>query len=254
MSGAPPTAAFHHAAVVVSSLEESIAFYQRCFGGELEELLHDTGGPEVAQLHGLAGDARFDLAFIRYRGALLELFEFHEPAPGERVPALANRIGDSHVAFEVDDVPAAYERLRGLGLPFPRPPLRIEEGAAAGYHLLFTADPDGNRIELISPPPRQPQPRTAMVVNVQIAEGRREEFLELIGAVGTATAAEPGAEEWVLHESAEDPLSFWIYERYADDAAATAHHDQPQLQELLSKLGELASAPPQIVQLRTRTA
>jgi glyoxylase I family protein len=246
-----PTAAFHHVALVVSSLDDSIAFYQRCFGGELEVLLRDTGGPEVAQLHGLE-EARFDLAFIRYGGALLELFEFHEPAPAERVPTLANRIGDAHIAFEVEDVEAVYQRLLGLGLEFPRPPLSITEGDAAGHDLLFTADPDGNRIELISPPPREQPPRPAMVVNLKIAEQRREEFLELIAAVATATAAEPGSEQFALHESSEDPASFWLYERYADEAAAAAHHEQPQLQELLSKLGDLVSEPPLIVDLTTR--
>jgi quinol monooxygenase YgiN/predicted enzyme related to lactoylglutathione lyase len=244
-----PTASFHHAALVVSSLDESIAFYQRCFGGEVETLLRDTGGPEIAVLHGLE-EARFDLAFIRYGGALLELFQFHEPAPAARVPAQANRIGDGHVAFEVDDVEAAYRRLLGLGLEFPRPPVRVEEGDAAGFELLFTADPDGNRIELISTPP--PAPRPAMVINLKIAAERREEFLELIGAVAAATTAEAGNDEWVLHESSEDPASFWLYERYADEAAAALHHDQPQLRDLLAKLETLVVEPPLVVDLTTR--
>ncbi|MBN9623658.1 MAG: VOC family protein [Actinobacteria bacterium] len=251
MTDAVPTASFHHTALVVSSLDDSIAFYQRCFGGELEAVLRDTGGPEIAALHGL-DEARFDLAFIPYGGAVLELFQFHEPASPERVPTQANRIGDSHVAFEVDDVEAAYRRLLALGLEFPRPPLRVQEGDAAGFDLVFTSDPDGNRIELIAPPPPEPRPRPAMVVNLRIAAERREEFLELIAAVGAATAAEAGSEEWVLHESSEDPASFWLYERYADDDAAALHHDQPQLQNLLSKLGDLVSEPPLIVDLTTR--
>ncbi len=149
MSASPFAVTWHHSAVVVSSLDDSIDFYRDLFGGEVETVMRDVGGEETAELHGLA-EARFDLAFLRFGWARLEIFEFHEPV-SERTDGLkANDIGASHIAFEVEDVPGAYEFLRNRGVVFSRPPLSISTGQAAGYTLAFCADPDGNRIELIN--------------------------------------------------------------------------------------------------------
>ena len=114
MSSLPLNAAFHHTAVVVSSLPDSVDFYTRCFGGEVEVMLEDLGGEELAELHGLPS-ARFDLAFINYGTARIELFQFHDPEPGETRHPAAHEIGAAHIAFELDDVRAAYERLREIG-------------------------------------------------------------------------------------------------------------------------------------------
>jgi quinol monooxygenase YgiN/catechol 2,3-dioxygenase-like lactoylglutathione lyase family enzyme len=242
---------FHHAAVVVSDLDRAVEFYTRLFGGEVE-LISGVEGEAMASLHALPS-AHFDLAFLHCRDAIIELFQFHDPTPepGSRPPA-ANQIGSAHIAFEVDDVFAAYERLVAEGVEFSRPPHEETEGDAAGYVLSFLYDPDGNRVELIAPPrAAAPAERPAVVVALKVSEHGRERFLDLIGAVKDATHAEPGAEEWTLHQGAGDPNSFVIYERYRDIAALEEHHHQPALQCLLAELTPLLAEPPQMTDLRT---
>jgi lactoylglutathione lyase len=57
-----------------------------------------------------------------------------------------------HLAFQVDDIYAACERLRERGIPVLRPP---RDG-----HMAFVKSPDGHSIELLqrgeSLPPREP--------------------------------------------------------------------------------------------------
>jgi quinol monooxygenase YgiN/catechol 2,3-dioxygenase-like lactoylglutathione lyase family enzyme len=240
----------HHVGVVVSSLDASIAFYQANFGGEVELILRDTGGPQTAELHGLPA-ARFDLAFLRYGPTRVELFEFHEPPGGAALLPAANVVGSSHIAFEVDDIDAAYERLVRQGVAFTRPPHR--EGApGAQFGLAFCADPDGNRIELISPPKVDaPARRPASLVSVSIRPEARDRFEELLARVVEGSAAEPGTQEYTVHVSGEDQLTYWIYERYDDEDALAAHRQMPALAALLAELGELLSGPPQIIELAT---
>jgi quinol monooxygenase YgiN/catechol 2,3-dioxygenase-like lactoylglutathione lyase family enzyme len=253
MSGLPVRGAFHHAAVVVSDLAASVDFYQRCFGGEVE-YVKGVGGAEMAALHGLPS-ADFDLAFLDYGNARIELFQFQEPRSPETAQQAANHVGAAHVAFEVDDVEESYAALVAAGVEFSRPPLAPTEGPAAGFCLAFCFDPDGNRIEIICPPKDEDaEPRPAKLVTLSVTAEGREQFLELAHSVLNATAAEAGAETYTLSESSDDPLTFVIYERYANPAAAEAHHHQPELGELLASLKPLLAAPPRIVELTTIAA
>lgn len=253
MSGLPVRGAFHHAAVVVSSLTASVAFYQRCFGGEVE-YIEGAGGAGMAALHGLPS-ADFDLAFLDYGNARIELFQFRDPPSPEAARLPAHQVGAGHVAFEVDDVEESYAALVAAGVEFSRPPLAPTEGPAAGFHLAFCFDPDGNRIEIIAPPKEEaPPPRPARLVELRIADGvGRERFLGLMEKVLSATAAEPGAEQFVLHHVEGEPLHFYIYERYVDPAAVETHHHQPELGELLGALKPLLAEPPRMIELATLT-
>jgi catechol 2,3-dioxygenase-like lactoylglutathione lyase family enzyme len=144
-------AGLHHVGLVVSNLSRSIAFYCEHFGASVELHLTNEGGPEMATLHALER-ADYDLAFLRAGNSRIELVEFHEPADGVAVRRRACDLGAAHVAFEVADAHATYERLSAAGVAFTAQPLVITEGGAAGYVLAFCLDPDGNRIELLQTP------------------------------------------------------------------------------------------------------
>lgn len=242
---------FHHAAVVVSSLDASIAFYLDCFGGEVELLLRDVEGKETGELHGL-GEAQFDLAYINYGGARVELFEFHRPRAQGGARPKANEIGASHIAFEVDDVEAAYDELNARGVAFSRPPLTIADGDAAGYVLAFCADPDGNRIELISTSSTAAAPAApAKIIRLSVREDRQQDFIALVGRVTEEARQESGNEQYALHRAEGSPVDFWLYERYRDTAAADAHLQRPAMKELLERLEPLLAASPEIIELST---
>lgn len=246
-------ARFHHAAVVVSSLARSIEFYQRLFGGSIEMRLDDVREAEIAQLHGL-DRARFDLVYIGYGGARIELFQFHDPLPGEPAHLAANEIGSTHLAFEVPDVRKAYERLTEEGVTFARAPVQVEKADGGRLELVFLSDPDGNRIELLSGPVRATTARPAKIVVLPVDAAKREEFLELAIAVLGETESEVGAEQYALHEEDGAPNTFWLYERYIDEEALTLHREQPALRTLLASLQPLLSGAPKVIDLTTHSS
>jgi quinol monooxygenase YgiN len=54
-------------------------------------------------------------------------------------------------------------------------------------------------------------------------EGREGRLAELIGELTPAARAEPGCLQFQPHRSIEDPLLFWLYEQYVDEAAYATH-------------------------------
>jgi lactoylglutathione lyase len=63
----------------------------------------------------------------------------------------ALRDGYGHVAFDVTDLDAAYERAVTRGARPVMPPCPSPE---AGVRMAFVADPEGNLVELLHRPPR----------------------------------------------------------------------------------------------------
>ena len=59
---------------------------------------------------------------------------------------LGNRY--EHPAFEVADVPATIERLRGLGVPILKEPKKSPGGTRT---IAFVEDPNGIPVELLEP-------------------------------------------------------------------------------------------------------
>jgi autoinducer 2-degrading protein len=53
--------------------------------------------------------------------------------------------------------------------------------------------------------------------------GREADIERILAAMTPLSRAEPGCEAYHAHRSADDPRSFLLYERYADEAAAEAH-------------------------------
>jgi catechol 2,3-dioxygenase-like lactoylglutathione lyase family enzyme len=150
VSSAGPS--LHHTAIAVHDLDRAVAFYRDTFGGEVEAIIAGIDDVEVAQLHALES-TRFTLAFVRFGPTRLELFEFDQPDDGREIEARAHDFGIRHICFEIQDVQATYKRLSDAGVTFTRPPHVITHGDAAGTVLAFCFDPDGNRVELLQPPP-----------------------------------------------------------------------------------------------------
>jgi len=104
---------------------------------------------------------RFHLAELDLRivmlvdgsGQRFELLQRSDGAPGLRgaTPAEAAATwGYGHVCFVVDDLDATHQRLLALGarsVVDPRP------SPEDGVRMAFVHDPEGNLVELITPPP-----------------------------------------------------------------------------------------------------
>ena len=119
----------HHVAVIASDYERSKRFYAEVLGLKV-----------VAETYRKERDSwKLDLAVGGdYQ---IELFTF--PGAPER-PSYPEARGLRHLAFEVDDVDAAAEELRGKGIEVEA--VRVDP--VTGKKFVFFADPDGLPLEL----------------------------------------------------------------------------------------------------------
>ena len=122
-----------HTMLRVGNLEKSKQFYSELLG---MKLLRQLEYP----------DGRFTLAFIGYGDekdhTVLELTHNWDTTEYDH----GNAFG--HIAIEVDDVYAAVEKIKQQGGKVVREAGPMQHGTTV---LAFVEDPDGYRIELLSP-------------------------------------------------------------------------------------------------------
>ncbi|GAB4354444.1 MAG: lactoylglutathione lyase [Methylohalobius sp. ZOD2] len=122
-----------HTMLRVGDLDRSLHFYTEVLG---MKLLRQRDYPE----------GRFTLAFVGYgdegENTVLELTHNWDTSNYD--------LGDGfgHIAIEVDDVYAAAEKIRAHGGKVVREPGPMKHGNTV---LAFVEDPDGYKIELLSP-------------------------------------------------------------------------------------------------------
>ena len=122
-----------HTMLRVGNLEKSLAFYTEVLG---MQLLRRKDYPE----------GKFTLAFVGYgseeQQAAIELTHNWDTDSYD----LGNGYG--HIALEVPDVYKACEEIRARGGKITREPGPMMHGSSI---LAFVEDPDGYKIELLSP-------------------------------------------------------------------------------------------------------
>ncbi len=122
-----------HTMLRVGDLDKSITFYTKVFG---MKLLRRKDYP----------DGKFTLAFVGYGDekdtSVIELTYNWDTDHYD----LGNGYG--HIAIEVDDVYKACDTIRAHGGKITREPGPMKHGSSI---LAFVEDPDGYKIELLSP-------------------------------------------------------------------------------------------------------
>lgn len=144
----------HHVGLTVSDLDASIAFYCALLDCRVLERSHGSG-PELEMLTSVAGARVLTADLAIPGGGIIELVQYLAPA-GHRLAQERYQPGHTHVAFVVDSVDAARERLTALGLRPAAPPVTIAEPGSAwdGTRCMYAMDPDGRTIECLEHPPR----------------------------------------------------------------------------------------------------
>jgi glyoxylase I family protein len=135
-----------HTGLCVSDLDRSLRFYRDGLGFELGERFHLTR--TIAEV-----DPPVDVTaqFIRLEGLVLELLWFASPGPIGQPSHRRNHLGLTHLSFHVDDVDARALDLEALGGT-----ILHDTRHGGAEQILFVADPDGTRVELMSIPPGHP--------------------------------------------------------------------------------------------------
>jgi catechol 2,3-dioxygenase-like lactoylglutathione lyase family enzyme len=113
--------AFDHIAVIVDDIDTTRAALEQAFGFQEEAVF------EIESMSAL---------FLTAGGLRVELLQLHEQE------ARRKRLGDGgsarieHIAFAVDDIDAAYEAVRAVGLEPLGPPRDVE-----GFYRTFMVKP-----------------------------------------------------------------------------------------------------------------
>jgi len=124
---------FHHVALSVKNLEDSIVFYKEHFGFvEVKRFVRpDLGGHAV---------------FLGLGPAHLELWQFDRQKRNQDDSSDLNTLGYKHIALQVPDLESIYTQLKAKGLEITEP----KQGAVAKH--CFVKDPDGLPVELLELP------------------------------------------------------------------------------------------------------
>jgi catechol 2,3-dioxygenase-like lactoylglutathione lyase family enzyme len=138
----------HHTCITVSDLERSIEFYRDVLGLQLvmtEE--SERSGDDRSKALGVA-KAKVKLAILRAGDAQVELIEY-VTAKGRPYDRNNNDVGAMHIAFQVEDIDAVYQRMVDHGVRFTSPPATIPAGPMEGWRWTYFFDPDGVSLEII---------------------------------------------------------------------------------------------------------
>ncbi len=136
----------NHTGFVVNDLERSVAFYTNTVGLNLVRRAEGDGG-EISRLLGYE-DTRIKVAVLGIDddgGHVLELIEYVNPASASRPTSERAVLGASHIAFNVTDMDATFDRLIAAGATKLARPVEMAPGRVACY----LQDPDGNWVELL---------------------------------------------------------------------------------------------------------
>jgi catechol 2,3-dioxygenase-like lactoylglutathione lyase family enzyme len=135
-----------HFGICITDLDRSLRFYCDGLGFEAAERYDLKDTPESGLDRSLEVESPVELVsqFIRNGAMGVELLYYRTPPTFGKASASRGQVGITHLSFYVDDVDAAVARLVECGgtlLPGTR--------ANPGVDLVFVADPDGVRVELM---------------------------------------------------------------------------------------------------------
>jgi len=134
---------FSHVGLCVADLERSLRFY--CDGlGFVAAERWDIDNTFAASLEA-QGDVELVSQFIRRDDLGIELLGWRSPTPSGVPSSSRTQLGLTHLSFYVDDPDATAARLVELGGSVVDG-TRCEVGPML---LVFLADPDGTRVELM---------------------------------------------------------------------------------------------------------
>ena len=149
--GTNTSAQTSHIGLCVTDLQRSLRFYCEGLGFEkvLTYDLDDTMLPGLGSGLEVSSPVSVTSQFIELGGLKIELPGYTSPTPTGSPSSSRATVGLTHMSFYVDDVDVAAARFVECGGTI------IESTRVSlGIEIVFLSDPDGARVELMSPKPR----------------------------------------------------------------------------------------------------
>jgi autoinducer 2-degrading protein len=84
----------------------------------------------------------------------------------------------------------------------------------------------------------------ALFARVEIKEGAVDRFLHYLEADQRGSLGEEGCLRFDVLRDEGDPLVFYLYEVYVDDAAYERHRRTPYFQAMFTEAGDTLAGPP----------
>lgn len=81
----------------------------------------------------------------------------------------------------------------------------------------------------------------AVAIEIVAKEGKGEALAKILQGLIAPTMAEEGVKFFIPYRSPTDPLSFFIYELYVDEAGWEAHNKAPHFLSIVDELVSLAA-------------
>jgi lactoylglutathione lyase len=147
----PPSPRPSHLGLCVSDLDATMHFYCDGLGFSAAERfdLDDAMLPGLGASLEVPGSVAVASQFIRLGDMAIELLHYSSPTATGAPSTSRGQLGLTHLAFHVDDLESALARAIEHGGTL----LESTRGSL-GVELVFLADPDGTRVELMEMPAR----------------------------------------------------------------------------------------------------
>ncbi len=140
--------ATNHIGINVTDMEKCAAFYEKVLG--LKRVYDDEmAGHFLDTVQGKSNMRYHIVKFISPEGFMIELLQDLNHTVALQEENCLQNAGLRHFAYEVDDVEAAYEKVKKLGFDTISEPCTSEDGS---MRLFFVRDPEQNLVELMEFP------------------------------------------------------------------------------------------------------
>jgi lactoylglutathione lyase len=137
-----------HVGICVSDYERSLRFYTEGLGFELADGW-PVGGRGFAALAEASTPMTCFTQIITRGATRLEIIGWTTPVPTGTPLTSRNHIGITHLSFYVDDIDAVAKHLVSLGATLLESTRLHIDQPTGTLDMVFLADPDGTRIELV---------------------------------------------------------------------------------------------------------
>lgn len=134
-----------HTGIVVANLEGALSFWCNAFGFRVVKRMEESGAYLDAML-GLVQARATTVKLAAPDGRMVELLHFHSHPDRPVWQGTPFSTGFTHMAFTVEDIELACQRLRGMGAEFFAPPQVSPDG---NVKVTYGSGPEGMLFELV---------------------------------------------------------------------------------------------------------